>query len=70
MRNCCLGSEFQRPVGLLLVVAAIYRLSVTLFVTELATDLAVVPELRGVLQLPELHARYTTAAQGRSLKVV
>ena len=29
MRNYCLGSEFQRPVSLLLVVAASYWLSVT-----------------------------------------
>ena len=35
MRNCYLGSEFQRPVSLLLVVAASYWLSVTVFVTEL-----------------------------------
>ena len=28
---------------------------------EVATELAVVPELRGVLQHPELHARYATA---------
>ena len=25
MRNCCLGSEFQRPVSLLLVVAVSYQ---------------------------------------------
>ena len=40
-------SEFQRPVSLLLVVAASHRLSVIIFVTELYTDLAVVPELMG-----------------------
>ena len=28
---------------------------------HLDTNLTVVPELRGVLQLPELHARYATA---------
>ena len=58
MRNCCLGSELSRPVSLLLVLAASCRL----FTYSSSTELTVVPELRGVLQLPELHARYATGA--------
>ena len=33
----------------------------TIVVTEIPSRLTVVPEQRGVLQLPELHARYATA---------
>ena len=35
------------------------------YVTDIITSLTAAPELRGVLQLPELHARYATG--GREL---
>ena len=36
------------------------------YVTEIITSLTVVPELRGELQLPELHARYATGERTTS----
>ena len=35
MQNSCLGSEFHKPVSLLLIVATSYGLGVTLVVTEI-----------------------------------
>ena len=50
------------PVNLLLVVASSHPLSVAIlnFVTELYTELALVPELMGVLQHPEHPPGYAT----------
>ena len=63
MRNCYFGSEFWRPVSLLLAVTSSHRLSVIIFVTELLNWLfmSVVPELMGVLQHPEHPPGYATA---------
>ena len=50
------------PVSLLLVVASSHRLSVIILINELA----VVPELMGVLQHPEHPPGYATASASRS----
>ena len=61
VRNCCVGNEVWRPVSLLLVLAASHWFLFTVAVIELLSWL-LCSELRGVLQLPELHARYATGS--------
>ena len=46
----------------MLVLATNFRLSVKIVATELATDLTVVPELRGVLEHPEPPLGHATVA--------
>jgi hypothetical protein len=63
MRNCCFGSDFKIQVNLLLVVATSYRLSVAIVTYHLSycPELAIVPELMGVLKHPEHPHGYATA---------
>ena len=62
----CLGANSSSRVVSLLVLATSHQFLFTASANELRTELTVVPQLRGVLQFPELHefhARYASSVQ-------